>query len=116
MFRWLEQVEMKHYEFIRVIRSHAYMAEAWHQVGSQECTGGQYEQAKRAYAMRQEWTYDALKNEAKRLCLASGEPLLVAELDCCIKEPGRMVECVENFRKAALAWMPLKVSVFVRCT
>jgi hypothetical protein len=114
MYRWLEQVEIKHYEFVRLIRSYDKMADCWNMVGAGcEVDGARpLPETLLAYARRQGAVYDALKREAMSLFVASGEPDLVAGVDTSIPLGSvEMIERIARFRDKSLRWLRDRVSV-----
>lgn len=76
--RWLEVVEVKHFEFLRLLRSLRYKSEKWKSFATSH--DGQHP-GYEAYANRQSAIQDSLLCEATSLFKASAEPDVLAPHD-----------------------------------
>jgi hypothetical protein len=75
VLRWLEQVEIKHCEFIRLIRSMEFTSLAWRSWA----TKGQGHQGHQAYALKQAAVYDTLRKDAVLAFRQNSEPDIMGE-------------------------------------
>jgi hypothetical protein len=69
VLRWLEQVELKHCEFVRVIRSLGFTSRAW-KAAAGSCSKKGYS----AYALRKAALYETLRADAVRAFKAHADP------------------------------------------
>lgn len=74
-FRWLEHMEIKHFEFVRLLTSLQHLVFSWRHL-STEFTGNPY---LRSYALRKSTSYEILRESAKKLFLKHGHASLMVD-------------------------------------
>lgn len=99
-FRWLEQLERRHFDFLRLIRSFARCAAWWDSRALEHPLLSGY----RAFASRQARVYRDLREDALTLFQEGGHPFIIGEsvhvrdLDHC----SLLERCLQHRDKAVL--------------
>jgi hypothetical protein len=92
MFRWLEQLEIKHAEFERVVKYFTSMSKVWSTVAAKRTSSGSM-----AFARSQVSIYAGMASEADRRYESTGIERLRKRI------PGRLLsDAVEEFRRIVL--------------
>lgn len=74
--RWLEQVEIKHFELYRAHKSFVYASNSWAKVATTVSDGG-----RKSFARKMAVTYEALARESRTAFRRCSEPTLAGDAD-----------------------------------
>ena len=98
--RWLEEVEVKHVEFLRTIKHFDASYRAWDSIAKQESRPGFA-----TFARKQCSTYAALRDDALRLFKAAGDVRFVG-----VRDARELLGAIYEFRRDELGWLGSHIS------
>lgn len=108
MMRWLEELELKHFELLRTIKSFDYCATMWRDVGEANLNSG-----RRAYARRQASIYQLLSRNAVEYFGRVAEPIIVGQaVDVSKLKYGILVDLILKNRMEVVSPITQNVAQF----
>lgn len=104
VIRWLEQLEIKHFELFRVHKSFSYASKAWTAVGEYSTTQG-----RAAFARRMAAVYEACSRESRTTFIRCAEPELGGGIDLLTTSHHDLLRSAILYRKRVFQGMGLTV-------
>lgn len=102
-------MEIKHFEFLRLIRTFKHSSDTWKSRGEIA-----YKRGRKPYALRQAAIYNTLKSDAIAAFIASAEPKLMGTSIHSTVTHAELVKCTMDYRKRFIEYMrDLQVEVLV---